>query len=51
MDKFDKLTRYLNGSVVGMMIEYMCRVKFSVYPLVISILLIVVIIIDLNKSK
>lgn len=47
-----KYLRYLWGFIIGILFEYLVRVKFEIYPLVIIVLLTIAIIIkEESKSK
>jgi hypothetical protein len=39
--------RYLYGYLIGMMVEYIVRVQFSIWPMIIILILSIAIVIDL----
>ena len=45
------LFRYLNGGLIGMILEYLYRVDFNVWPLIVCIALIIGMIMDLYPQK
>ena len=45
------LSRYLKGGVLGMCLEYLYRVEYNIWPLLISTLIIIQILIDIDKKN
>jgi len=50
MNKFMNWNRYAFGAMIGMIGEYLFRVKFDIIPLSIIILLILVAVIDIINT-
>ena len=44
------LHRYIYGAMLGMIVEYLYRVEFSIIPLIIGILILSSIVIDIVKT-
>lgn len=42
-----KLRAYINGFVIGMLLEYLIRVEFHILPLIILIVFILIMLLDL----
>jgi len=45
------LSRYLKGGILGMCLEYLYRVEYNIWPLLISTLIIIQILIDIDKKN
>lgn len=45
------LSRYLRGGILGMCLEYLYRVEYNIWPLLIATLIIIQILIDLDKKN
>jgi hypothetical protein len=46
----DNFSRYCKGGIVGMCADYLYRVEFNIYPLIILILYLILITFDLIKK-
>lgn len=42
------IIRYMNGGIFGMCSEYIYRVGFSIYPLIIMIIIVFIIFLDIK---
>lgn len=51
MEKYLKIRLYLIGMMIGMIGEYLYRVKLDIIPLIIFILLIVFCLIDIYNDR
>lgn len=51
MNKLNKFQKYTTGAAIGMCLEYLHRVEFLIYPLGISICLIVIMTSDIIDTK
>jgi hypothetical protein len=45
------LSRYLKGGILGMCLEYLYRVEYNIWPVIISTIIIVQILIDCDKKN
>lgn len=45
------LSRYLRGGILGMCLEYLYRVEYNIWPLLISTVIIIQILIDIDKKN
>jgi hypothetical protein len=45
------LSRYLKGGILGMCLEYLYRVEYNIWPLLISTIIIIQILIDIDKKN
>ena len=46
-----RFNRYLFGFLLGILVEYMARAEFNIFPMLISILLVFYILLDLFVPK
>jgi hypothetical protein len=51
MNKFKNIQRYISGAFIGMIAEYLYRVKLSIPVLIVMILIILLAVIDILITK